>query len=48
MNKIRQTVKVEPKHTLEEIAPLKDYEHTGVRAQDLKMYTHFKTKGEKY
>jgi len=37
-------LKVEAKKTYEE--PLKDYEHTGVRAQDMKLYTHFKTKGE--
>jgi len=27
---------------------VKDYEHVGVRPEDLKLYTHFKTKGEKY
>jgi hypothetical protein len=25
---------------------VKDYEHTGARAQDLKLYTHFRTKQE--
>ena len=31
---------------MEELAPLKDYEHIGVRPEDMKLYTHFKTKAE--
>ena len=47
MIKIQQSEKaVQKKSALDDLVPIKDYEHTGARAEDLKLYTHFKTKQE--
>jgi len=47
MIKIKQSEKAIPKKSaLDDLIPIKDYEHTGARAEDLKLYTHFKTKQE--